>query len=81
MYKKARQKLGILYKIRKFIKSETALLLYKVVIGPHLEYWDFLIDSANQKCIDKIESLQERILRIIEYESVSTNEIVKKCLI
>ena len=39
-----------------------------------------LIDSANQKCIDKIESLQERILRIIEYEPVSTNLKVSKTL-
>ena len=73
VYKKARQKLGILYKIRKFIKSDTALLLYKVMIRPHLEYGDFLIDSANQKCIDKIERLQERIIRVIEYEPVSEN--------
>ena len=73
LYKKARQKLGMLYKIRKFIKSETALLLYKVMIRPHLEYGDFLIDSANQKHIDNLERLQERILRVIEYESISTN--------
>ena len=71
VYKKARQKLGMLYKIRKFIKSETALLLYKVMIRPHLEYGDFLIDSANQKCIDKLERLQERVVRVIEYEPLS----------
>ena len=71
VYKKARQKLGILYKIRKFIKLETALLLYKVMIRPHLEYGDFLIDSANQKCIERIERLQERIMRVIEYEPVA----------
>ena len=73
--KKARQKLGILYKIRKFITSETALLLYKVMIRPHLEYGDFFINSANQKCIDKIERLQERILRVIEYKSESKNQV------
>ena len=73
VYKKARQKLGILHKIRKFIKSETALLLYKVMIRPHLEYGDFLIDSANQKCIDKIDRLQDRIVRVIEYEPLSKN--------
>ena len=47
VYKKARQKLGILYNIRKCIKTETALLLYKVMIRLHLEYGDSLIDSAN----------------------------------
>ena len=80
VYKKARQKLGILYKICKFIKSETALLLYKVIMRPHLEYGDFLIDSANQKCIDKIERLQERILRVIEYEPESKKRKLMKNL-
>ena len=68
VYKKARQKLGMLYKIRKFITLNTALLLYKVMIRPHVEYGDFLIDSSTQKCIDRIERLQERTVRVIEYE-------------
>ena len=43
------------------------------MIRPHLEYSDFLIDSANQACIDKVEGLQERIFRVIEYQSLSIN--------
>ena len=38
IYEMARQKLGILYKIRKFTKIDTALLLYKVMIRPYVEY-------------------------------------------
>ena len=38
IYIMARLKLGILYEIRKFIKIDTALLLYKVMIRPHMEY-------------------------------------------
>ena len=64
---KARNKMGIIYKIRKFITSETALLIYKVMIRPHLEYGDFLVDSAHQGNIEKLEKLQEKVLRLVEY--------------
>ena len=68
-YKKSRCKLGILYKIRKFITCQTALLLYKVMIRPFMEYGDFIVDSALQTVIDKLERLQEKSLRLIEYQS------------
>ena len=69
MVKKARCKLGILYKIRKLITHETSLLIYKVMIRPHLEYGDFLVESSNQSNIDKLERLQGKCLRLAEYQS------------
>ena len=42
MMKKARCKLMMLYRIRRFISSETSLLIYKVIIRP-LGYGDFII--------------------------------------
>ena len=70
---KARNKMGIMYKIRKFIKSETALSIYKVMIRPHLEYGDFLVDSAPQGNIEKLEKLQEKVLRLVEYQYFRAN--------
>ena len=67
MIKKARCKLGILYKIRKFISNETSLLIYKVMIRPHLEYGDFIVESSNQKQIDRLEQLQEKSIRLAEF--------------
>ena len=69
MVKKARCKLGILYKIRRFISTNTALLLYKVMIRPHLEYGDFIVESSSQKNVDKLERLQEKSLRLAEFQS------------
>ena len=37
------------------------------MIRPHLEYIDFVIESSNKNCISKINKLQERALRRIEY--------------
>ena len=68
MIKKARCKLGLLYKIRKFISSETALLLYKVMIRPHMEYGDFVVKSSNQIYIDKLEKMQEKGLRLATFQ-------------
>ena len=64
MYKKARSKLGILYRIRKFISCQTSLLLYKVMIRPYMEYGDFIVDSANQYYIDMLDRLQDKALRL-----------------
>ena len=67
MYKKANMKLGILSKIRRFIKEGTAVKIYKTMIRPHLEYIDFIIESGNKDNIDRIDKLQDRALRRIEY--------------
>ena len=78
LYKKARCKLGILYKIRKCISCQTSLLLYKVMIRPHLEYGDFIIDSANQVLVDNLETLQEKAIRLSEYKSRNDRTDISK---
>ena len=46
-----RKKYGILRKIRRYISEETAILIYKVMIRPHFDYGDYMIDSSTQKNI------------------------------
>ena len=75
MYKKANSKLGILCKIRRFIKEDTAVRIYKTMIRPHLEYIDFVIDSCSKNGIDKIDNLEKRALRRIEYCLTSENRL------
>ena len=67
MYKKANKKLGILTKIRNFITTNTAVKIYKTMVRPHLEYVDFIVDSGCKNLISRIDRLQERALRKIEY--------------
>ena len=67
MYKKANKKLGILCKIRIFISKKTAARIYKTMIRPHLEYVDYIIESGSKKMVSKIDRLQHRALRRIEY--------------
>ena len=67
MYKKANTKLGILSKIRRYITEETAVKVYKMMICPYLEYIDFVIESSAKEKIERIDSLQRKALRRIEY--------------
>ena len=66
--KKAQQKHGILKKIRKYITQETALCVYKTMVRPHFDYGDYMIDSGTQNRIDKIDRIQDKIIRTIEYK-------------
>ena len=76
IYKKCITKLGMLYKVRSFISKDTALLIYKTMILPYMDYCDFIIDSAHVSKIDKLEPLQERIVCLIEYSPIKDNQEV-----
>ena len=57
----------MLYKIRGFISHDTSLLVYKTMIRPYMDYGDFVVDSAHISKVDKLDRIQERIVRLIEY--------------
>ena len=67
MWKKAKTKVGILAKIRRFISVKTAVRVYKCMIRPHLDYIDFVVDSGTADRILKLDRLQEKAIRRIEY--------------
>ena len=67
MWKKANMKVGILSKIRWFISQKTAINIYKCMIRPHLDYIDFVVDSGNSNRIKKLDRLQDKAIRRIEY--------------
>ena len=64
--------------MRRYISERTALLIYKVMIMPHYDYVDFVIDSATKYKTDKLERLHKRAIRTIEYKTDIEN---KKTLI
>ena len=61
-------KLYTLTLMRRFITMDTSLLLYKVMIMPHFDYVDFVIDSANKDLTDRLERIHKRAERKIEYK-------------
>ena len=67
IWKKTNAKIGILSKIRRFISTKTATRIYKCMIRPHLDYIDFVIDSGSAERIKKLDNLQRKAIRRIEY--------------
>ena len=61
-------KVFLLSKIRKYITFEAGNHIYKTMILPVIEYGDILYDGCNAKISSKLQSLQNRTLRIVYYE-------------
>ena len=53
--------------MRRYITERTALLIYKVMIMPHYDHIDFVIDSAPKEKTDRLERLHKHAIRTIEY--------------
>ena len=49
------------------ISEKTAIRIYKCMIRPHLDYIDFTIDSGSADRIQKLDNLQKKAVRRIEY--------------
>ena len=48
------KKYGVLRKICRYTGLDTAILIYKVMIRPHFDYRDYMIDCGTQCKIEKI---------------------------
>ena len=60
---KVSNKLYQLRKIRPFINKKAAILIYKNMILPILEYGDIILDSATAEIKRKLQTLQNKALR------------------
>ena len=67
--KKVNYKLYIFKKIRRYITTHAAILIYKQTILPYFDYGGFLMDNASQLALSAIDKYKKRALRIIEYKS------------
>ena len=65
--KKVQGKLCILRKFRRHITEKTALRIYKCLIMCHFDYGDFVVDSGTKINIEKLNRLQVRTMRCVEY--------------
>ena len=73
LWKKTNTKIVIFAKIRRFITEKTAVRIYKCMIRPHLDYIDFVIDSGSADRVQRLDNLQKKVTRKIEYCIVPEN--------
>ena len=63
-------KLLLLCKLRKYIDRHTAIILYKSMLLSIIEYGDVIYGGCKGKLIQKLQKIQNRILRICIYTNV-----------
>ena len=63
-YKKVSHKLYVLSKIRQFLNTKSAILIYKSMILPYFDYGDIIYMFSSKNELDKLERLQERCINI-----------------
>ena len=64
----ASHKVFLLSKVRKYMTFEASLRIYETMILPIMEYRDILYDGGDQKFLTKLQTLQNRCLRICNFE-------------
>ena len=57
-------KVTLLSKVKRYLNDCTALLIYKSMILPYLDYADVIFDRAYSKDLGKLQRLQNRCLKI-----------------
>ena len=62
-------KLYLLSKIRKYINELTAIKIFQTMIAPLIDYGDIIYSGTSMKNLDKLQSLQNRGLRICTNEN------------
>ena len=57
-------KMTLLAKLKNYLLDDTALLIYKTMILPYFEYVDVIFCMSNQKDLGKLQTLQNKCIRI-----------------
>ena len=78
--KKVSSCVGALKRVRSFVSSETAILIYKSLILPHFDYCSTVWSGLGAELSDKLQKLQNRAARVITktgYETRSSELLSK----
>ena len=72
-------KLMLLSKMKKYLRDDTAICIYKSMLLPYLDYADVIFDRALNKDISKLQKVQNKCLKVcMGKERRFSNEIVHK---
>ena len=57
-------KMTLLAKLKKYLRDDSALLIYKTMLLPYFDYADVIFCKSNLKDLGKLQTLQNKCLRI-----------------
>lgn len=63
--KKMSKKVGLLGRLRNKLPFNSAVLIYKTIISPHVDYCASMLFMCNKTEMDKLQKVQNRCLRVI----------------
>ena len=81
LYKKISPKLGILYRLSKFLSKPILNTIYLTLIQPDFDYCISLWGNCSSGNINKIQKLQNRAARIVSNENnwnISSSELIEQ---
>ena len=81
--KSASYKTLLLSEIRKYITMDAAIRIFKTMILPLIDYGDVLYHETNGVLIQKLQTLQNRCLRICTYKNyhISVQDLQELCTV
>ena len=71
--KKVSSGIGALKRVRPFVSMHTAIKIYKGLIEPHFDYCSAVWDGLTQQLSEKLQTLQNRAIRVITKSSYDTS--------
>ena len=69
--KKVCSGIGALKRVRPFVSMHTAIKIYKGPIEPHFDYCSAVWDGLTQQLSEKLQTLQNRAIRVITKSTVA----------
>ena len=80
-YRLAAHKIYLLSKIRRYINFQASQMIYKTMVLPYMDYGDLIYDGANYNALERLQTLQNRGLRICINERgyISSVELHQRC--
>ena len=72
-------KVSMLGKVKKYLRDDAALQIYRSMILPYLDYAYVIFDKAYSKDLDKLQRLQNRCLKICSgWERLFSTDLAHK---
>ena len=70
---KSTEKLGMLRRFREFLDRKTSILLYKILVLPHIDYCDLVYMTATEYNLHQLQLIQNVAYRIVLQADNRTN--------
>ena len=80
IYRKVSQQIAVLNRLKKILPFELRLDIYRAFIAPHFNYYSESWHHCGKRGCAKLEKINERVLRFVTHDKLTTYETLLKQL-